>query len=57
MLVTVLFLVGFYYNYQISPVDRTGEKVIVEIKGGTITSIGDTLYENNLIRSKLIFKI
>ena len=57
VLVTVLFLVGFYYNYQISPVDRTGEKVIVEIKGGTITSIGDTLYENNLIRSKLIFKI
>ena len=57
VLVTVLFLVGFYYNYQISPVDRTGEKVIVEIKGGTITSIGDTLYENNLIKSKLIFKI
>ena len=57
VLVTVLFLVGFYYNYQISPVDRTGEKVVVEIKGGSITSIGDTLYENNLIKSKLIFKI
>lgn len=51
------FSLGFYYNYQISPVDRDGEKVLVEIKAGTISSIGDTLYDNNLIRSKLIFKI
>ena len=60
ILVTLLvgaFSLGFYYNYQISPVDRDGEKVLVEIKAGTISSIGDTLYDNNLIRSKLIFKI
>lgn len=57
IMVSMLFLMGFYYNYQISPVDRDGEEVLVEIKEGSIYSIGDTLYENNLIRSKLIFKI
>ena len=31
VLVVILFGVGFYYNYQISPVDRDSEKVIVEI--------------------------
>ena len=56
-LVTLAFLVGFYYTYQVSPVSRDSEKVIVEIKSGTISSIGDTLYENDLIRSKFIFKI
>lgn len=57
IMVSMLFLMGFYYNYQISPVDRDGEEVLVEIKEGSIYSIGDILYENNLIRSKLIFKI
>lgn len=57
IMVSMLFLMGFYYNYQISPVDRDGEEVLVEIKEGSIYSIGDTLYENNLIKSKLIFKI
>lgn len=56
-IVSMLFLMGFYYNYQISPVDRDGEEVLVEINEGSIYSIGDTLYENNLIRSKFIFKI
>lgn len=57
IMVSMLFLMGFYYNYQISPVDRDGEEVLVEIKEGSIYSIGDTLYENNLIKSRLIFKI
>lgn len=52
-----IFAVGFFYNYQISPVSRDGEKVVVEIKNGSIYSIGDTLYENGLIRSTLIFKL
>ncbi len=51
------FSVGFYYTYQISSVSRESDKVVVEIPGGTISSIGDTLYKNNLIRSKLIFSI
>ena len=57
VLISIIFLMGFYYCYQISPVDRDGEKIVVEIKGGSISSIGDTLYENGLIRDKLAFKI
>ena len=57
VLLALVFSVGFYYSYQISPVDRDGQKVIVEIKEGSISSIGDTLYENGLIRSNFIFKI
>ena len=56
-LVVIAFSVGFYYKYQISAVSSKSEKVVVEIKGGSIASIGDTLYENNLIKSKLMFKI
>jgi len=56
-LVVIAFSIGFYYKYQISPVSRDSEKVIVEIGSGSVSSIGDTLYENNLIRSKLMFKI
>jgi len=57
ILIAIIFSMGFYYSYQISPVDRDGEKVVVEINGGSVSSIGDILYENGLIRSKLIFKI
>ena len=56
VLVVSAFLVGFYYKYQISPVSRDSEKVVVEIKAGSISSIGDTLYEYGLIKSKLIFR-
>ena len=56
-LLVIIFSVGFFYNYQLSPVSRDSEKVIVEIKEGSIYSIGDTLYENDLIRSTFIFKL
>ena len=57
ILLCLIFLIGFYYNYQISPVSNDSEKVLVEIKEGSIYSIGDTLYENNLIKSTFIFKL
>ena len=57
VLLVMIFGVGFFYNYQISPVSRESDKVVVEIKEGSIYSIGDTLYENNLIKSTFIFKI
>ena len=57
VLIVVAFSVGFYYKYQISPVSSDSEKVLVEIKEGSISSIGDTLYENGLIKSTFIFKI
>ena len=56
-LLVSIFLVAFYYNYQISAMSRKSEKVVVEIKEGSIYSIGNTLYENGLIRNTLIFKI
>ena len=56
-LIVIAFSVGFYYKYQISPISRDSEKVMVEIKAGSISSIGDTLHENGLIRSTFIFKI
>jgi len=57
VLLVSMFSIGFYYNYQVSPVSRDSEEVVVEIKEGSIYSIGDTLYENNLIKSKFIFKV
>ena len=48
---------AFLYNYAISAVSKNNEPVVVEIKEGTIYSIGETLYQNNLIRNMLIFKI
>ena len=57
VLLVMIFGVGFFYNYQVSPVSRESDKVVVEIKEGSIYSIGDTLYENNLIKSTFIFKI
>lgn len=56
-ILVVFFLLGFYYNYQLSPVSRDSDKVVVEIKEGSISSIGETLYENKLIRNMLVFKI
>lgn len=57
ILLASIFLVGFFYNYQVSAMSRDSEKVVVEIKEGSISSIGETLYDNGLIRSNLIFKI
>jgi len=56
-LLVIFFLLGFYYNYQLSPVSRDSEKVVVEVQEGSISSIGETLYEKGLIRSNLVFKI
>ena len=52
-----IFLVGFYYNFELSAVSKDSEPVVVEIKPGSIASIGETLYDNKLIRSVFIYKI
>lgn len=57
ILLVVIFSIGFFYNYQLSSISNKDEKVVVEIKNGTISSIGETLYDNNLIRSVFIFKL
>lgn len=56
-LLIIIFGIGFYYNYQVSAISKESDKIVVEIKEGSISSIGDTLYENNLIRSKFVFKV
>lgn len=57
VLLALIFAVGFYYNYQISSMSKKNEEVIVTISGGSITSIGETLKQNKLIRSVFIFKL
>ena len=52
----ILFLVCFY-KYNLTSVSNNTEDKIVTIEGGTISSIGKTLKDNNLIRSELVFKI
>lgn len=51
-----LVTVGGVYQYQISPMSKTSEKVTVEIPSGTGTiEIGKILKENDLIHSKNFF--
>ena len=52
-----ILLTAFFYNYQMSAMSNDSEEVVVEIKSGSVASIGKTLYENGLIHSELIFKI
>lgn len=56
-LLVAIFSVAFYYNHMISPMSRESDKVIVEIKSGSMAQIGNTLYENKLIRNTFIFKV
>ena len=57
VLLVLIFAVGFYYNYQISRMTSKSEEVVVTIPSGSITSIGETLKQNKLIRNVFIFKL
>lgn len=52
----ICFLIGFYF-YNLTSVSNNQEDKIITIESGTISSIGKTLKENNLIRNELTFKI
>ena len=52
----ILFVICFY-NYNLSSVSNNKEDKIVTINEGSISSIGKTLKDNNLIRNELIFKV
>ena len=60
-LLAIIFLVGFYYNYELSPVSKNSEKVVVEIPKKipsiTASEIGQILHDKGLIKSTLFFKI
>ena len=57
VIITVAIGIFIFYNFNLSKVsnDKTLKKI--EIKQGTIESIGRTLKENNLIRDIKMFKI
>ena len=63
MIILVILLVGIFvvavtYNWAISPVSKKSDPVTITIKeGSTPYTIGDTLYENKLIKSKKIYKV
>ena len=52
-----LIMAAFFYNYEMRPTSKKSEKVVVTIEKGSISSIGNTLYDNKLIRNKLVYKI
>ena len=57
ILLVCIFAVAFFYNYQISAISKDDTPVVVEVKQGSIYSIGNTLYEKGLIRNIFIYKV
>ena len=55
---TVYFGVNFAYSKYIKPVDTSNSELIdIEIpRGSSVSKISEILYENNLIRNKMVFK-
>ena len=58
IILAMIFIVAFFYNYEIAAVSKKNEPVVVEIKeGSTPYSIGNILYENKLIKNKFVYKV
>ncbi len=58
ILLVGIFIVAFIYNYGISPVSKKSEPVTITIpEGSTPYTIGNMLYENKLIKNKVIYKV
>lgn len=48
----------FGYNYMLSPMDKSGEDIYVEIpSGSSLTYISEALKENGLVRNALVYKL
>ena len=58
ILLAGILLVGFVYNYEVGAMSKSSSpvKIVIE-EGSTPYSIGDVLYENGLIRNKLVYKL
>ncbi len=58
ILLACFFLVGFLYNYMISPMSKKSDPVVVEIEeNSTPYSVGNLLYEKKLIRNVFVYKL
>lgn len=57
VIITVAIGLAIFYNYSLSKVSSDSTLKQIEIKSGTIESIGKVLKENNLIRDAKMFKI
>jgi len=63
LLAALTFIVCFclfifcLYKYNLSSVSKNNEDKIITIEAGTISAIGKTLKENNLIRNEFIFRL
>ena len=60
LITTAIIITGTisFYNYKISPVSKSDEKVVIEIpNGSTSKSIASLLKKNNLIRDSKMFTI
>lgn len=58
VLILSVILFGYsVYRYELAEVSSNGELKIVVIEPGSVDSIATTLYEENLIRNKFMFKI
>ena len=57
VIITVGIGVVLFYNYSLSKVSSNSDLKEIEIKPGSIESIGNTLKKNNLIKDSKMFKI
>jgi UPF0755 protein len=56
---TVYYGANFAYSKYIKPVDASNSELMdIEIpRGSSVSKISEILYENNLIRNKMVFKL
>ena len=58
VLIISIALFGYaIFNYTLGPTSQNETEKVVEIKPGSINSIANTLYKENLIKSKFSFKL
>lgn len=57
LIISVSLFCFAIFHYSLGPTSQSGKEKIVKIEPGSISSIADTLYQEELIKSKLSFKL
>ena len=57
LLFSIIVFIVTIYNFELAKVSNDAELKEIEIKRGSVKSIGATLYNNNMIKNKLAFNI